>query len=478
MFSSESPGREAGFLTSVATVALVLLLLPRVSFALSFTSGQAASTVIGQHDFTSLNSSVSGSLLFYPRGFAFDAQGNLWVADAYHNRVLEFLKGSGFANGESASLVIGQTSLISTASSTTADGLNYPWAVAFDSSGNLWVTDAHNSRVLEYLKGSGFTSGQSASLVIGQPNFTSSACADSPPTAVGMCGPSYLAFDSSGNLWVTDEDRVLEYALGSGFTSGQAASLVIGQANLTSQVFTTTASGFQEPAGIAFDSTGNLWVSDLGSNRVLEFSKGEGFVSGEAASLVLGQVDFSSNVGSATATGLYWPWGLAFDSSGNLWVADGVNNRVLEYMKGSGFVSGQAASVVIGQGNFTSKGEGLSATGMNYPNGVAFDSAGNLWVSDSANGRLLSYEGAASQTTQTTSTTSSTATTRSTSTHSSQLSTSTSRSTSSSSGSGAQGIPEFPGGAIMPLALSVLLVASYLLIRRLSPVRRRPFPSP
>jgi len=88
-----------------------------------------------------------------------------------------------------------------------------------------------------------------------------------------------------------------------------------------------------EPRGIAFDSSGNLWVSDWADNRVLMFKPPF-----TEASLVLGQSDFSGiyhNEGyyqtTPTNTGLNSPSYLAFDSSGNLWVSDSANNRVLEY---------------------------------------------------------------------------------------------------------------------------------------------------
>src|SRR5208337_2172431 len=153
----------------------------------------------------------------------------------------------------------------------TSTGLTYPAAVAFDSSGNLWVADYSNNRVLEYT--TPFSTDEAASLVIGQSSFTGTGSAT---TSTGLWGPAAVAFDSSGNLWVADysNNRVLEYT--TPFSTDEAASLVIGQSSFTTSVSATTSTGSWGPAAVAFDSSGNLWVADVGNSRVLEYVPGTG----------------------------------------------------------------------------------------------------------------------------------------------------------------------------------------------------------
>jgi len=88
---------------------------------------------------------------------------------------------------------------------------------------------------------------------------------------------------------------------------------------------------------------------------------------------------------------------LAFDALGNLWVTDGGHNRVLEYSKP--FSTGESASLVIGQAGFTSDFAATSSRGLNFPAGLSFDSSGNLWVVDSGNSRVLEFSGSLQSTT-------------------------------------------------------------------------------
>ncbi len=126
--------------------------------------------------FATSNYGATDSSLNFPTEVAFDSSGNLWVADEGNNRVLEFAHP--FKSGELASVVLGQSDFTSSASATAQNGLNDPYGVALDPAGNVWVADTGNNRVLEFLKGSGFTTGEDASLVLGQPDYTSSSPAD------------------------------------------------------------------------------------------------------------------------------------------------------------------------------------------------------------------------------------------------------------------------------------------------------------
>ncbi len=312
---------------------LIIVVLPSIAHA-SLTADQAANIVLGQPSLYTGSSNQQLVLnlkdLSNPYSATFDSSGNLWVADFGNNRVLEFKPP--FSTNEVASVVLGQPNMFGSTCTTTPTGLCSPSGLAFDLSGNLWVADETNSRVVEYLS-SNLITGDGAANVLGQPDMFSNGCATTP---TGLCYPTALTFDPSGNLWISDtgNQRVLEY-LSSNLITGDGAADVLGEPDLVSRTCTTTPTGLCGPYGLAFDPTGNLWISDFGNSRVLEYLSSN-LITGDGAANVLGQPDFTSSSpnqdGAPSPTTLYYPAGLAFDPSGNLWISDAGNNRVLEYL--------------------------------------------------------------------------------------------------------------------------------------------------
>jgi sugar lactone lactonase YvrE len=160
---------------------------------------------------------------------------------------------------------------------------------------------------------------------------------------------------------------------------------------------------------VAIDSSvtpNRLYVADTNNSRVLGYRNVATFVNGGAADLVMGQPDFISGTdpdvacASPSASNLSGPIGVAVDATGNLYVADSNNSRVLEYSApfagcGSFPCVGGSANVVFGQnGNFTTNNcnsGGASANTLCFPVGVAVDSHGNLYVVDQDENRVLEY---------------------------------------------------------------------------------------
>jgi streptogramin lyase len=190
------------------------------------------------------------------------------------------------------------------------------------------------------------------------------------------------------------------------FVNGQQASLVIGQSDFKSGAAQpVSATSLRFPSALTFDSQGNLWVADLGENRLLEFIPSftggqQTFVNGQQASLVIGQSNLTSAVlGDISASTLHFPASLTFDLNGALWVADRDNNRVLRFgppIFGIGIMP-KIASLVIGQSDFKSgAAQPVSATSLHFSSdhplaSIAFDSKGDLWTADTGNNRILMY---------------------------------------------------------------------------------------
>lgn len=476
--------QSPGLLLAVGSTLILLILLSssaaRAAQGLTFSNGQNASLVLGQTDFTSSSSGAGQTHLSDPEVLAFDGSGNLWVADSANDRVLEFT--APLSTGEGAAVVLGEPDFASTfgclgTSIVNSSCLTDPEGIAFDHSGNLWVSDTAQDRVLEFTPP--FSNNEAASLVIGQPDMVTGNNPGASPSASDLNAPKGLAFDSSGNLWVADVgyNRVLKFT--TPLVSGESATLAIGQSNFTSGTFPNvpgcppncppSQSSLDGPIALAFDSSGNLWVSDWSNHRVVEYN--QPFSMGQNAALVIGGPDFNSNYGFCPGLDpdkcFAPPDSIAFDHSGNLWVSDVGDSRVLGFL--SPLSSSQSASLVLGLPDLTSEAPFFgapSAGNMSAPNGLAFDSSGNLWVADTGFNRVLEFvPGTASVTTTTTS--SSVGSTTTTTLSQQQSSTQTQSSTTSSSSSGGgSGIPEFPYQLLAAGVFTVAVAASYLVVRR------------
>jgi sugar lactone lactonase YvrE len=291
-----------------------------------------------------------------------------------------------------------------------ARSLCRPARVAVDpTSGRLYVSDNSNSRVLSWPSADGFANAQAADLVLGQSDFTSSNPHCSffgGVSATGLCSPQGLAVDRHGALYVADSgnDRVVRYSHPQ--HNGQAADLVLGQPDFTSQgcnlspvaIGSPTARTLCFPTGVTVDVRGTLYVADSVNRRVLRFQ--QPLTNFQAANLVLGQPNFTSSSLAGcnpglSATNLCAPTDVAIDRRGTLYALDAAISRVLRYHHPR--ISGQAADLVLGQPDFTSSNlhcsffGGVSATGLCFPHSMGLDRHGNLYVADTGNARVLRF---------------------------------------------------------------------------------------
>jgi uncharacterized protein (TIGR03437 family) len=312
----------------------------QAGFAQSVTLNSTPSGAVGQPQLFPLSDLLDGSHvtpnlvegreLYAPYGMAFDTSVSppiIYVADTGNNRVLAWKNSTGFNSGQSADLVIGQTDQYSTGAdgSGPSSGLSAPTGLAVDKSGNLYVADSGNNRILRYPQPFS-QAGQFPlpDLVLGQPCFSSS-------------GSTCRTANYTGALSATG-------------------------------IYLATSSPFT-PANIALDSTGNVWITDPGNRRVLEFRASDvaGGGQGIVATVVLGQPSLTTqytalNTGSVqaplTKSQFAIPSAIAFDNAGRLYVSDsdGLStssriNRVLVFdPKNGALATGRAADRIMGGG--------------------------------------------------------------------------------------------------------------------------------
>lgn len=286
--------------------------------------------------------------------------------------------------------------------------------VAIAPSGRLYVADADNNRVLSWPSAGTFSVASPADLVIGQPDFASTAPnRGGTVVANGLWLPQGLCVDDAGALWVCDafNSRVLRFD-DPAATDG-VADLVIGQPNFTAGL-PNLGGGFVDQGVASADSIlfpgrvivdwPDVYVSDSGNSRVLHYTAP--MVNKPFADRVWGQYgDFrqraknNNGVGQdsccPTADTLFNPIGIALDPAGSLWVVDWQNHRVVRFDDPLG--PDTTADAVVGQSDFLHADPDAfgTGTGLQLPIDLAFDSRGRMWIVDSGNNRVIMLRDAA-----------------------------------------------------------------------------------
>ena len=358
----------------------------------ALTNFPTAKVVIGQKNFTSGDCDQDGTTaandLCGAEGPAAFGKKILYLSDADNNRVLGFKKIPN-KNGAAAKLVLGQKNFTSSASGTSSTSFEFPTAVA--TAGNqLFVMEFDNSRVLIWNKLPTKTN-TPADVVVGQANFSTKIQTTSQS---GLDLPETGLFVAGGKLFVSDRNnnRVMIWNK-IPKTNGANADVVVGQPDFTSNSSATSQTGMGEPEGIWSDGT-KLVVADFDNNRVLIWNTIP-TTNGAPADVVVGQPDFNSldNPEPPTAESLDQPGGVASDGS-RLFVADSRNNRILVY---SPFptTNNPTASIVLGQPDFTHSDNNAgnaspTAQSLSFPFGLSI--VGNqLVVDDNGNSRFLIF---------------------------------------------------------------------------------------
>jgi uncharacterized protein (TIGR03437 family) len=311
------------------------------------------------------NAQAVNAYLNGPSGIGVDSYGDLFIADTGNSRIRQVVNGV-ITNvaGDGVPGYSGDNGL------PAAAELNFPSGVAVDSGGDVYIADYANRR-LRVVDGEIIVTAAGGGSLVGDKGLATNA---------QLSSPQGLAVDTTGDVYIADSgnSRIRKVAnLGITTVAGTGIDGFGGDG------LSATLAQLYQPAGVALDANGNLYIADSGNNRVRVVSKG---IVTEFAGT--GTPGFGGDNGPATSAQLKDPSGIAMDSLGNLYIADYSNNRVRKISNGT-------ITTVAGNGTpgFTGDGGPATSAELAGPRAVAVDAAGNLYIADSLNHRVRLVSG-------------------------------------------------------------------------------------
>jgi hypothetical protein len=294
-----------------------------------------------------------------PTGAGVDSAGNVYVADAGNDTIRKVTTAGVVTTLAGTAGVRGSADGVGAAARFTG-----PTGVVVDSADNVYVADAGNDTIRKVTPAGVVTTLAGTAGVPGS--------ADGTGTAARFTGPTGLTIDSAGNLYVADQfDHTIRKVAADG-----VVTTLVGTAGMSGSADSTGAAArFNNPAGAAADSAGNVYVADR-SNFALRKVTAAGVVTTLAGTAgISGSAD-----GTGTVARFKLPAGVAVDSAGNVYVADQFNQTIRK-LTADGLVTTLAGTA----GSFGNADGTGAAARFTVPAGVAVDSAGNIYVADQFN---------------------------------------------------------------------------------------------
>ncbi len=293
-----------------------------------------------------------------PGDVAVDASGNVYVADCSNNTIRK-VSPAGFVT-----TLAGSASPGSANGTGTTASFNNPTGLAVDASGNIYVTDTNNNMIRKI---------DPAGVVTTLAGSGSAGSADDTGTRASFNWPTGPAVDAAGNVYVADQgNNKIRKVSPAGVVTTLAGSGSQGWADGAG-----TEASFYGPAGVAVDSSGNVYEADAGNCEIRKISP-TGMVS-----TLAGNPNYGGwTDGSGAYASFNGPAGVALDVFGNVYVADSGNNTIRK-------VSPAGMVITLAGGSNSGAGDGSgTAASFNNPQGVGADPAGVVYVADYGNNKI------------------------------------------------------------------------------------------
>jgi len=305
-----------------------------------------------------------------PAKLAVDSAGNIYIAN-YNNQDIQKVT----ASSGNVSIVAGNgtAGYSGDGGVATSTELKNPWGLGIDSAGNIYIADRSNCRIRKVTVATGHIStvaGTGTCTYSGDGGLATSAAIHNPSSAI--------VFDSLGNWYFADQYnyRIREVNASTGIITTVAGN---GTAGYSGDGAAATSAEINGPSGVALDSSGNIYISDGADQVIRKVTVSTGNISTIAGT---GTSGYSGDGGPAIYAQINNSGGLTVDPAGNIYFADSNNNRIRVVNAASGTISTLAGN---GTGGYTGDGGPATSAELNSPGDIALDSAGNMYIADASN---------------------------------------------------------------------------------------------
>lgn len=294
----------------------------------------------------------------------FDKYGNYYFADYLEGRVRKI-----DVLGIITTVAGGGSGGLGDGGPATAATFNHPLGVKLDTSGNIYIVDVDNHRVRKVNAATGIIS---TIVGTGTPSFSGD---NGPATAAALFGPQDIAVDYSGNVYVSDlqNQRIRKVSSGGIITTFAGTGI----SGYSGDGGAATLAQINYPEGLAVDNSGNLYIADAGSfsSRIRKVNVTTGVITSVVGN---GSTTYVGDGIAATAASIA-PLTIFIDKFNNMYISDKYNIRVYKVEAASGKLYS-----IAGNGTSGDSGDGGPATAANlsYPNGVAVDLCGNVYITN------------------------------------------------------------------------------------------------
>jgi trimeric autotransporter adhesin len=319
----------------------------------------------GSSGYTGDGGAATSAKLCKPWGMAFDSSGNLYIAD-YGNHVIRKITSTGYISTIAGTGTAGYSG---DGGAATSAMLNSPTGVAVDSSDDIYIADCYNHAIRKVTTKTG-----KISTVVGTGGISGYSGDGGAATSAKLYDPKSVAFDPIDNLYIADTNNQVIRKV-TALTGNISTFAGTGTAGYSGDGGVATSATLKYPNGVAIDSSGNLYIADT-QNYVIR--KVAGIISTVAGT---GSLGYSGDGGAATSAKFNYTFAVALDSSDNLYIADGINSVIRKVTAATGYISTVAGT---GSGGYSGDGGAATSAKLSYPFGVALDSSGNIYIADYA----------------------------------------------------------------------------------------------